>query len=128
VHCVREGRLRGALASLGATVLLGCCFLGLKSLEYADHFRHGIAPGPYYSFEELKMEGAELFFALYYLLTGLHALHVIAGLSLMIWVMLRIKRKRLTASRHIELELSGLYWHLVDVVWIFLWPILYLIE
>jgi len=128
LHAVRAGRRVMALASLCAVIALGLCFLGLKSLEYYDHLSRGIAPGQFYTFTRLPQHGARLFFTLYYFMTGLHALHVIVGLSIMAWLLHRVHRKRTTRERHVELELGALYWHLVDIVWIFLWPLLYLIR
>jgi cytochrome c oxidase subunit III len=128
LHGVRNGGRRGPLVSLAATILLGLTFLGLKTVEYGHHLGEGIAPGRYYSYAGLEEQGARLFFTLYYLMTGLHALHVIAGLVLMVWLWTRIRRGKTSAEHHVELELGGLYWHLVDIVWIFLWPLLYLIE
>ena len=126
VDLLRHGRPRATIAAIGATILLGGVFLGLKAYEYGDHLAHGIAPGQYYAYEALPLYGAAMFFTLYYLMTGLHALHVIAGLVIMAWMLVRVRRGALTAERHVALELGGLYWHLVDVVWIFLWPLLYL--
>jgi cytochrome c oxidase subunit 3 len=128
LHAVRGGRRIMAVSSLGAALFLGACFLGLKGLEYSEHLHKGIAPGSYYHYAELTMPGLQPFFTLYYFMTGLHALHVIAGMSLLAWLTWRVLRRRTTAERHVVLELSGLYWHLVDIVWIFLWPLLYLIH
>ncbi len=128
LHALRQGRRGQTLASLAAVVLLGCGFLGLKSLEYYDHLSHGIAPGQFYAFSRLPEHGAQLFFTLYYFMTGLHALHVIVGLAVMLWLLSRVYRGRTTAEHDVELELGALYWHLVDLVWIFLWPLLYLIH
>jgi cytochrome c oxidase subunit III len=126
IHLVRENKLRAAQWSLGAVILLGLTFLGLKSVEYTHHLREGIAPGSYYAFTELPESGARMFFTLYYFMTGLHALHVIAGLTVMVWLVTRLRRGKATVEHHVELEMGGLYWHLVDIVWIFLWPLLYL--
>jgi cytochrome c oxidase subunit 3 len=125
IHLVRAGRTRAARASLVAVILLGLTFLALKSLEYTHHLQEGIAPGAYYTFG-LREPGAPLFFTLYYFMTGLHALHVVAGLSVMTWLLIRVHRGKTTSEHHVELEMGGLYWHLVDIVWIFLWPLLYL--
>lgn len=127
VHAVRLGRRRTMLASLAITVVLGVAFLVFKSLEYADHFAHGIYPGAHYAFSELPSDGANLFFTLYYVMTGLHALHVIGGLSALSVVFIIAYRGGYTAERHTPLELTVLYWHLVDVIWIFLWPLMYLV-
>lgn len=126
VHLLRADRPRAAALGIGATIVLGLTFLGLKAYEYSHHLAEGIAPGAAYAFEELPTRAAIMFFTLYYAMTGLHALHVIAGLTIMAWLLVKLRRKTLTADDPTTLELGGLYWHLVDVVWIFLWPLLYL--
>jgi cytochrome c oxidase subunit III len=128
VHMMRARRPRASLWSLVLVIALGFVFLGLKSFEYAHHLHDGIAPGRHYSFALLPERGARIFFTLYYFMTGLHALHVIAGLTVMAWLISRIRREKATPEHHVELELGALYWHLVDIVWIVLWPLLYLIE
>lgn len=128
IHCIRHDRRRRAVIMLAIAILLGLSFLVLKSIEYAQHFHHGIKPGVFYSSTELPEHGAQIFFTLYYFLTGLHAAHVIAGMGLLTWAAFLVQRGRVTATRHTTLELSGLYWHLVDLVWIFLWPLLYLLR
>jgi len=126
VHLTRNDRLRGALWSLVAVVALGLTFLGLKAFEYTHHLREGIAPGALYHYDLLPDPAARIFFTLYYFMTGLHALHVVAGLSVLVWMAIWHLRRPFGPSHHVPLELGGLYWHLVDVIWIFLWPLLYL--
>lgn len=126
IHLLKTGLRHFSMYALFAAMVLGCTFLGLKAYEYTGHLAHGIAPGPHYTFTELPSDGARMFFTIYYAMTALHALHVIAGLVILGWLARRISRRITTPERHIELELGGLYWHLVDVVWIFLWPLLYL--
>ncbi len=126
IHALRAARRRTCMASLAVAILLGFTFLVLKSIEYTEHFHDGFAPGAHYSSTVLPARGHVLFFTLYYAMTGLHALHVIAGLSLLAWLVYRVARGRTRADHRTEIELGGLYWHLVDVVWIFLWPLLYL--
>jgi len=126
VHLVRTGRPRPAVWSLAATILLGLTFLGLKTLEYTHHFAEGIKPGAAYANEALPGPGPRMFFTLYYAMTGLHALHVIAGLIVVACMLIGVRRLRINAARPTLLEIGGLYWHLVDIVWIFLWPLLYL--
>lgn len=128
VHSIRRDRRRQTVIMLGIAMLLGLAFLVLKFIEYAGHFHHGIKPGSYYDFAELPGHGAQIFFTLYYFLTGLHAAHVIAGVSLLLWSAFLVQRGVVTAKRYTVLDLSGLYWHLVDLVWIFLWPLLYLLR
>jgi len=127
VWATRRERARLAVGLLLATVALGCAFLVLKTLEYAEHWREGALPGPFYHWTEFPTFGANRFFTLYWLMTGLHALHVTAGLVVLLWLAVRAYRRHYTAAHHTTLEMGTLYWHLIDVVWIFLWPILYLI-
>jgi cytochrome c oxidase subunit 3 len=128
IHAARTGRRRRTVALLGATIALGLAFDVLKVIEYAGHLAEGIAPGIYYAFGELPAHGVVLYVTLYYLLTGLHALHVTGGICVLVWLAIRARRGAFTPQSHIALELGGLYWHLVDLVWIFLWPLLYLIR
>jgi cytochrome c oxidase subunit III len=127
VHRLRGGHRRSCLAALAIAMVLGACFLGVKIVEYGAHLDEGIAPGHHYTSAELPSVGSRTFFTLYYAMTGLHALHVIAGLAILGWLAFRVARQITNQHHTTELELGGLYWHLVDVVWIFLWPLLYLI-
>lgn len=127
IHALRHRRPRTTQLALGGAILLGASFLGLKTIEYASHLQEGLAPGSHYTSTELPNLGSNAFFTLYYLMTGLHAIHVIAGITILGWLVLRVRRARTTPEHFTELELGGLYWHLVDIVWIFLWPLLYLV-
>jgi len=128
IHATRGGHRSRTVALLAITIVLGLAFDVLKGVEYAEHLSEGIAPGHYYAFDALPAHGAVLYFTLYYLLTGLHALHVTGGICVLVWLALRARRGDFTPRSHLALELGGLYWHLVDLVWIFLWPLLYLIQ
>ncbi len=126
VHAVRAGApVRRARQAIAGAIALGLLFLALKILEYAHHIRDGLAPGWYYSSAELPDRGARIFFTLYYAMTGIHAIHVTIGLVLLGWVGWLLGR-RLDASYYTPLELCGIYWHFVDIVWVFLWPMFYL--
>ena len=127
VHATRLSKNRTAAASLIVTLLLALLFLALKGKEYSEHFSHGIYPGAHYSFSELPSHGANVFFTLYFFMTGLHALHVLGGMAALGIVTVLALRRRYSSRRHTSLELSVLYWHLVDAVWIFLWPLMYLV-
>jgi cytochrome c oxidase subunit 3 len=126
IHAAQVGRARLVVPLLLVTLALGGVFLVVKGIEYAHHFHEGIYPGTHYRMGELDTHGARTFFTLYYFLSGLHALHVLMGMALLAWLALKHWRRPFTAAHHLPLELGGLYWHLVDVVWIFLWPLLYL--
>jgi cytochrome c oxidase subunit III len=128
VHEVRIARPRRAIWLLLASIFLAFVFLALKMTEYAEHFRQGIYPGSNYRFAELTGYGAQAFFTIYFLATGLHALHVIAGSAVLGWLAFGVWRRALTAAYPTHVELGALYWHLVDIIWIFLWPCLYLLR
>jgi len=125
--------VRGGLKRLASGLVLfsigcGVLFLILKGVEYNQHFQAGIFPGEAYRNAELTGHGAELFFNLYYLITGLHAIHVIVGLVVLCWLAEGSLRGRFGPGNQARFELGTLYWHLVDIVWIFVWPLLYLLR
>ncbi|MEZ4333607.1 MAG: cytochrome c oxidase subunit 3 [Myxococcota bacterium] len=128
VQAIRRGAGRRAAAWLGWAAVLGVVFLGLKGWEYASHLRAGLAPGIYYDHPALEGGGPKLFFTLYYLMTGLHALHVAVGVGLLLSLAVLARRGRFDAAYHTPVELGGMYWHLVDAVWVFLWPLFYLLR
>lgn len=127
VHALRAGARRMAVLAVGVTVLFGLIFLGLKAIEYTHHFREGIYPGAGYALASLPGPGARHFFTLYFFMTGLHAMHVIGGLTALVLIGWATHRGRVNPDHPTALENAALYWHLVDVVWIFLWPLLYLV-
>jgi len=126
VWAVRGARPRLAVGLLLTTMVLGIAFIVIKMFEYAEHFRERALPGPYYHMTELPTYGANRFFTMYWVMTGLHALHVTGGVCLLGWLTFRAWRRHYTPERYVGLEMGTLYWHLVDVIWIFLWPIMYL--
>jgi cytochrome c oxidase subunit 3 len=128
LHSVRAGNNRTALCMLAVTLGCGAAFLVIKGIEYGLHIEEGILPAGYYRMHAFDTPGARMFFTLYYLMTGLHALHVIAGMSLLTWAGIALLRDRVDPTRPTLLENAGLYWHLVDVIWIYLWPLLYLLR
>jgi cytochrome c oxidase subunit 3 len=125
---VRNGRNRTGKHMLAVTLLLALAFLVLKFVEYGLHFREGIYPGIYYHSAALPSYGAHLFFTLYFFMTGLHALHVTAGMAVLVWCYVQVTKGRWSREYSTGLELGAMYWHLVDLIWIFLWPILYLVD
>jgi len=126
-HAVKVGKNNQAVALLVFTVLCAIAFLVIKGFEYRHKFEEGMLPGQFYSYKEITGPGANLYFTIYFLSTGLHAFHVIVGMSVLIWLTLRIKRGAYSPNHYVAVELGALYWHLVDLVWIFLFPLLYLI-
>ena len=118
---------RVLLWALGATMLLGATFLGIKADEYAHKFHEHLVPGPGFRFPGPDAPEAQLFFSLYFVLTGVHALHMVIGLGLLTYLVARARRGAFSVAWSTPVELVGLYWHFVDIVWIFLFPLLYLI-
>jgi cytochrome c oxidase subunit 3 len=113
---------------LVATMVLGAVFLGVKVIEYADKFEHLIVPGPYFDKTQwTHPAGVEQFYSLYFIMTGLHALHMIIGIGIMTVIAIMAWKRQFDSSYYTPVEVSGLYWHFVDIVWIFLFPLLYLI-
>jgi cytochrome c oxidase subunit 3 len=127
IHFARTDKQRAAAICLGLTILFALAFLGIKAVEYTAHFHERSLPGKYYAFEQVKVAGAAMFFTMYFLMTGLHGVHVVAGMSVLSWLLWRTLQGRYSSKYYTGLELGGLYWHLVDLVWIFLYPLLYLI-
>jgi cytochrome c oxidase subunit III len=128
IESVRHGQVRAAAGALVLVVVLGAVFLAIKLLEWRAHLGEGLAPGAAYDNAALPGRGAALFFTLYYLMTGLHGLHVVIGMLIVAWLILGLGAGRITRQRHLVLELGGLYWHFVDVIWLFLWPLFYLVR
>jgi cytochrome c oxidase subunit III len=110
-----------------ATMVLGTTFLGVKVIEYKEKFDHHLVPGPDFKWTGEHPAAAEIFYSLYFCMTGLHALHMIIGLGIMTVIAIMAWKKQFDASYYTPVEVSGLYWHFVDIVWIFLFPLLYLI-
>jgi cytochrome c oxidase subunit 3 len=113
------------VALLSGAILLGLAFIVLKGVEYFDEYREHLVPGIYFSFEAAHANGAQLFFVFYFVATALHALHMMVGISLL--AALALLTWRAPSSRHrTALHSAALYWHFVDVVWIFLFALIYL--
>jgi cytochrome c oxidase subunit 3 len=150
VRAAQMNNRKQLMLNLVLTIILGCAFLGVKVIEYKDKFDHHHVPGPNFRWEHgghgahtapeeardlapedealLQARHAQLFFSLYFAMTGLHAVHMIIGIGCMSWLLWLSYRGRLTDKYYEPVEITGLYWHFVDIVWIFLFPLLYLID
>ena len=128
VRSAATGRRKLLIGFLVATMLLGGAFLGIKAVEYTDHIHHHLFPGPGFHYPvPADSRAAEMFFSLYFAMTGLHALHMVVGIGILTALLVLARRGRFTVEYSTPVEISGLYWHFVDIVWIFLFPMLYLI-
>jgi cytochrome c oxidase subunit 3 len=125
VTAIQKKNKKLALLLLGITILLGLAFLVNKYFEWGGHIREHIYPGS--SVLALRGQGDVLFYGLYFFMTGLHALHIIIGLVFIGFITVFIIKDKIDYSNFALLENSGLYWHLVDLIWIFLFPLFYLI-
>ena len=127
VRAAAQGRKKLIVFFLSSTILLGAVFLGIKVVEYSQKFAHHEVPGPHFVVPEGLPRQAEMFFSLYFCMTGLHALHMIIGVGLLSWLIARARRGDFSLRYSTPVDLVGLYWHFVDIVWIFLFPLLYLL-
>ena len=109
------------------TLLFGLTFLGIKAVEYTDKFQHHLVPGPHFHFEGAMSRAVEIFYSLYFVMTGLHALHMIIGAGMMTLLFVQAAHYPFTSRFKTRVDTYGLYWHFVDIVWIFLFPLLYLL-
>lgn len=126
VHAAQVGRRARLMFFLSVTLLFGLAFLVIKGLEYSEHISEQLFPGA--NFMPGLPRGTEMFFVLYFLMTGLHAIHMLVGCGV-IATMLRLARNgRFSPRYYTPIEVSGLYWHFVDIVWVFLYPMFYLIK
>jgi cytochrome c oxidase subunit 3 len=119
-----QGKVRMRLM---ASIVLAAGFLVVKSIEYHTKFHHGTLPGRLWHGEGFHDPFVHVFFGLYFVMTGLHALHVIIGMSLMTWALIRSTKVKFSRSYFTPIEMVALYWALVDLVWVFLFPLLYLL-
>ncbi len=135
VRSAQTGNRRALIRFLIATMFLGAVFLGIKGFEYNQKFVEHVVPGLNWAPEGATLAHiapgglghAQLYFIFYFAMTGLHAMHMIVGMGLLLWLLLRARKGSFTPSYFAPVEVVGLYWHFVDIVWIFLFPLLYLI-
>jgi cytochrome c oxidase subunit 3 len=125
IASIRKGDLKRSKLFLIVTIVLGLLFLMNKYFEWSAEIEHGVYPNSPRLLRRSK--GEVLFFGLYYTMTGLHGLHVLVGLIVLSFMLILIMKRKVNANHFVPLENSGLYWHLVDIIWIFLFPLFYLI-
>lgn len=112
---------------LWATILLALTFMVVKYFEYAHKFHVGQLPGKYYTYTGIEGTSPHIFFSLYFMMTGLHGLHVMIGIGVILWLIIRNRRGDFSGAYYNPVEMTGLYWHLVDLIWIYLFPLFYLV-
>ncbi len=126
IVALQRRNIKGSIFWLISTIVFAFAFLVIKYMEWSEKFHHGMFPRG----EELmnQPEGVKIFFGLYYSMTGLHGLHVIIGICLLTFMLFKILNGKVTPDKFVPLENAGLYWHLVDLIWIFLFPLFYLLH
>ncbi|HET6528767.1 MAG TPA: cytochrome c oxidase subunit 3 family protein [Balneolaceae bacterium] len=128
IRAAQLNQQKKIVINLAITIFLACVFMVIKYFEWTHKFHLGIYPGQFYTFEGIPHPKASVFFSLYFLMTGLHGIHVLVGIGLMIWLLKRTFNGEFSSKYFTPIEITGLYWHLVDIIWIFLFPLFYLIE
>jgi len=127
VVAAEQGRIKALIRWLFVTIGFGGVFLIVKAYEYHHKFVEHLIPGPNFTHELANRGPAQIFFSLYFAMTGLHAVHMIVGIGILSTIAWMASRGKFSPTYNNPVEISGLYWHFVDLVWIFLFPLLYLI-
>lgn len=133
VHAAQTGNRRRIVGFLITTIVLGATFLGIKAVEYSHKFHEHLVPGAHFQLEHMTDDGiaagnVQLFFSFYFAMTGMHALHMVIGIGIIATIAILASRNRFSPEYYTPVEMTGLYWHFVDIVWVFLFPLLYLIH
>ena len=131
VRAAQLGQRKTIILFLILTLILGGIFLGVKAYEWNEKFQEHHIPGSSFHFEGMQPDEqahAQLFFSLYFAMTGLHALHMVIGVGMLLFLIRQAQKGKYSAEYMTPVDLGGLYWHFVDIIWIFLFPLLYLID
>lgn len=137
VLSARTNQRKKLVVFLLLTIFCACIFLGVKYFEYSHKYEEGLLPGHMYWHHGdrlpvgQKLNGANpyaTFFSFYFMMTGLHGIHIVVGIVLLAWIAVRANRGEFNSSYYTPVDLVGLYWHLVDLIWIYLFPLYYLIK
>ncbi len=127
IRSLQLDRAKAAIGYLWATLILAGAFMVVKFFEYLHKFHEGMLPGKFYAYGGIEGTNPHVFFSVYFMMTGLHGLHVLIGMGVIAWMIARTARGHFGSDYFTPVEVTGLYWHLVDLIWIFLFPLLYLI-
>jgi len=128
VHAAERGARRALVGWLSVTVALGCTFLVIKAVEYRVDYLEHLVPALNFRFPGPQADQVELFFYMYFFITGVHGLHVLIGIGCIATIAVMASRNAFTPAYYTPVDVTGLYWHLVDIIWLFVFPVLYLIS
>jgi cytochrome c oxidase subunit 3 len=128
VWAAQKGDRKKLIVFLTLTLLLAGCFLVVKYFEYSHKFHDGLLPGRFYAHQGDTVPGQFLFFSFYFMMTGLHGIHVLLGMGAIGWLLVRASKGHFNSGYYGPVDMVGLYWHLVDLIWIYLFPLMYLIS
>lgn len=127
VYSAQTSRNKSLIVFIISTMVLGLVFLGIKAVEYSHKYHEHLFPGMHFQYAGPLARPVEIFFSFYFSMTGMHALHMVIGVGLLSYLLWTAFKERYNAEYYNPVEIIGLYWHFVDIVWIFLFPLLYLI-
>ena len=130
IWAIQKNNKKLSVLMLVATFVFALAFLGIKYLEYSHKFEVGQLPGLYYSYmgpDAAHLNNPHIFFSIYFIMTGLHGLHVAIGMGLIAWLIYSTYKGNLSPEYYTPMEMIGIFWHLVDLIWIYLFPLFYLI-
>ncbi len=136
IHYAQKDNRRGLIVNLALTLIFAATFMVVKYFEYTSKFEHGVFPGAGFDphgvshgvdYAIYNIAYAPQFFSIYFVMTGIHGIHVLVGMGVLSWLAWRAHKGHFNSEYYTPVELTGLYWHLVDIIWIFLFPLLYLI-
>ena len=127
IRSMQLGQIKATIYNLVATIALAGTFMVIKYFEYMHKIHEGQLPGHLYTFKGIEGSNPHVFFSVYFLMTGLHGFHVLVGMGVIAWLIVRVKKGHFSPEYYTPIEMTGLYWHLVDLIWIFLFPLFYLI-
>ncbi len=127
IHYIQTNRRQAATKALLATIVCGAIFMVVKYFEYTHKIHDGLLPGNFFHYKEAVSQNLSMYFGFYFCMTGLHGLHVLIGMGLIGWILFRNIRGDFDEHFYTPVEGVGIFWHIVDLVWIFLFPLLYLV-
>lgn len=128
IYYIQMSRPKLAAANLAFTIFCGGIFMGIKYVEYSHKLHEGLAPSKFFTYSGEMVPNGMMYFGFYYTMTGLHGLHVLIGMGLIGWVLIRTLRGDFSPRYYTAVEGVGLFWHLIDLIWIYLFPMFYLLK